>query len=58
MGQRIGAQLRTVLANANIARALSTYGFAEVSVSPERMRIKAWDSQGRRIDQAELLRPD
>lgn len=52
-----GAQLRTVLANANTARALSTYGFAEVSVSPERLRIEAWDSQGRRIDQAELLRP-
>lgn len=53
-----GAQLRAVLPNAHTARALSTYGFAEVSATPDRMRIEAWDSQGRRIDQAVLLRPD
>jgi 3',5'-cyclic AMP phosphodiesterase CpdA len=53
-----GAQLRAVLPNANTARALSTYGFAELSATAERLRIDAWDSQGRRIDQAELLRPD
>ncbi|MCT0207693.1 metallophosphoesterase [Synechococcus sp. CS-1332] len=53
-----GAQLRAVLPNANTTRALSTYGFAEVSATPDRMRLEAWDSQGRRIDQAVLLRPD
>jgi 3',5'-cyclic AMP phosphodiesterase CpdA len=53
-----GAQLRAVLPNANTARALSTYGFTELSATADRLRIDAWDSQGRRIDQAELLRPD
>jgi 3',5'-cyclic AMP phosphodiesterase CpdA len=53
-----GAHLRAVLPNDNTARALSTYGFAEVSATPDRLRIDAWDSQGRRIDQAELLRAD
>ncbi|MEA5441696.1 metallophosphoesterase [Cyanobium gracile] len=53
-----GAQLRAVLPNANTARALSTYGFAELSATADRLRIDAWDSQGRRIDQAELLRPN
>ena len=53
-----GAQLRAVLPNANTARALSTYGFTELSATADRLRIDAWDSQGRRIDQAELMRPD
>lgn len=53
-----GAQLRAVLPNANTARALSTYGFAELSATGDRLRIDAWDSHGRRIDQAELLRSD
>ena len=53
-----GAQPRSVLPNADTARALSSHGFAEVSVTPERMQIEAWDSQGGRIDQVELLRPD
>ncbi len=53
-----GAQRRAVLPNANTARALSTYGFTELSATADRLRIDAWDSQGRRIDQAELLRTD
>ena len=52
-----GAHLRAVLPNRNSARALSTYGFAELSATPDRLRIEAWDSRGRRIDQADLLRP-
>jgi hypothetical protein len=51
-----GAQLRAVLPNAHSARAASTYGFAELTATPERLRIDAWDSQGRRIDQAVLGR--
>jgi len=52
-----GAHLRAVLPNRNSARALSTYGFAELSATHDRLRIEAWDSRGRRIDQADLLRP-
>ncbi|KEF42799.1 MAG: metallophosphoesterase [Cyanobium sp. CACIAM 14] len=51
-----GAHLRAVVPNGNTARAVSTHGFVEVSVSPDRLRIDAWDSKGNRIDQAELNR--
>jgi 3',5'-cyclic AMP phosphodiesterase CpdA len=53
-----GAHLRSVVPNDNTARALSTFGFTEVTVTPKRLRIDAWDSRGRRIDQAELTRAD
>jgi 3',5'-cyclic AMP phosphodiesterase CpdA len=49
-----GAHLRPVVPNRNTAVAVSTYGFAEVSVDRDRMRIDAWDSKGKRIDQATL----
>jgi 3',5'-cyclic AMP phosphodiesterase CpdA len=51
-----GAQLRAIVANANTARAASVHGFTEVSATARRLRIEAWDSEGRRIDQAELRR--
>ncbi len=51
-----GAHLRAVVPNANTARAASTYGFAEITATPQVLRIDAWDSQGRRIDQAVLRR--
>ncbi len=53
-----GAYLRAVVPNANTARALSAYGFTEITVTPQRLRIDAWDSKGQRIDQAELTRAD
>jgi 3',5'-cyclic AMP phosphodiesterase CpdA len=49
-----GAHLRAVVPNAHTARAASTYGFAEITATPERLHIEAWDSQGQRIDRAEL----
>ncbi len=49
-----GAWLRPIQANARSARALSAYSFAEVSVTPSRMEIRAFDRSGRLIDQANL----
>ncbi len=51
-----GAHLRPVTPNGNTAKAVSTYGFTEVTVDGDRMRIEAWDSRGRRLDQAPLQR--
>nr|WP_254217034.1 metallophosphoesterase [Synechococcus sp. CCY 9618] len=53
-----GAHLRAIVPNARTVRALSTYGFAEISVTPEQLRIDAWDSRGERIDLAVLSRTD
>jgi 3',5'-cyclic AMP phosphodiesterase CpdA len=53
-----GAHLRAVVPNANTARAVSAYGFTELTATPQRLRIDAWDSRGRRIDQAELSLAD
>jgi 3',5'-cyclic AMP phosphodiesterase CpdA len=51
-----GAWLRPVTPNARSARAVSAYSFAEVTVRGDRMRIDAWDRDGRRIDSALLNR--
>jgi hypothetical protein len=47
-----------VVPNANTAQALSAYGFAELTATPQRLRIDVWDSRGRRIDRAELSLAD
>jgi 3',5'-cyclic AMP phosphodiesterase CpdA len=51
-----GAYLRPVRPNARSARAVSTYSFAELSATEDTLSIQAWDSQGRRIDNATLRR--
>ncbi len=49
-----GASLRRVVPGPQSARALSTFSFAELEASPERLSLRAWDSQGREIDRAVL----
>lgn len=49
-----GAWLRPILPNQRSAVAISAYSFAELTIDERQLRIDAWDSQGRRIDQAIL----
>ncbi len=49
-----GASLRPVVPTAQSARAVSTFSFAELEASPERLSLTAWDSRGREIDRAVL----
>jgi hypothetical protein len=51
-----GAYLRAVVPNERSARAVSTYSFAEISVTPEQLEIVAWDARGQHLDQALLRR--
>lgn len=49
-----GAWLRPVRPNARSAKALSAYSFAELTATPGRLTIQAWDRDGRQIDSAVL----
>ncbi len=49
-----GAHLRPILANGNTAAYASVHGFVELEASPTTIKINAWDSQGKPIDQALL----
>jgi 3',5'-cyclic AMP phosphodiesterase CpdA len=49
-----GAWLRPIRANARSARAVSAYSFAELSLTPTRLDLRAWDLRGKAIDQAVL----
>lgn len=49
-----GASLRPVVPGANSARAVSTFGFTALSADADSLTINAWDTTGRRLDQARL----
>jgi len=49
-----GAALRPVIPGPRSAVAISTYGFASFRADASSLRIQAWDTSGRRIDQADL----
>ena len=49
-----GASLRPVLPGPRSARAVSTYGFTELSFTDQELQIEAWNSLGERIDQARI----
>ncbi|MFM7085653.1 MAG: metallophosphoesterase [Cyanobium sp.] len=49
-----GASLRPVLAGANTARAVSTFGFTSLKADATGLTIQAWDTAGKRLDQARL----
>jgi 3',5'-cyclic AMP phosphodiesterase CpdA len=51
-----GATLRRVVANQRTARAASLYSFASITASADLLQIEAWDSMGRRFDQAQIRR--
>ncbi|MFM8935842.1 MAG: metallophosphoesterase [Vulcanococcus sp.] len=51
-----GAALRPVIATAQTAKAISVYSFAEIEAGPRELRLNAWDSKGRLIDQAVITR--
>jgi 3',5'-cyclic AMP phosphodiesterase CpdA len=51
-----GASLRPVMATAQTAKAVSVHSFAELEAGPTELRLSAWDSQGRLIDQAVIAR--
>ncbi len=51
-----GATLRPVRANQRSARAVSVHSFAELEATPRTLTLSAWDDQGKRIDEAVLLR--
>jgi 3',5'-cyclic AMP phosphodiesterase CpdA len=49
-----GAALRPVVPGPRSARAVSIHGFASFRADARRLSIQAWDTGGRRLDQAEL----
>ena len=47
-----GASLRPVIPTSQSARAISLYSFAELEATADALRLKAWDKDGRLIDEA------
>jgi acid phosphatase len=51
-----GASLRPVMATGQSARAVSVFSFAEIEASPKALTLRAWDKNGRLLDQAVLAK--
>ncbi|MFZ9850078.1 MAG: metallophosphoesterase [Vulcanococcus sp.] len=51
-----GASLRPVIATVQTARCASVHSFAELQAGPQELSLRAWDRQGRLIDQAVIAR--